>query len=152
MLKLCGDSLVGIGFSRVMTVARYTGGNVRVSVSGSTPEELLPYIADAVVRQISWQLMFTVGMASGTLRPLVLLSPILAETIAKAGCSKYDVKEYFFENTRISAGQFERILRDWSAARQPSERGGRRILHEAAGGSVGRGAARCRQCSDLIRD
>ena len=69
MLKLCGDSLVGIGFSRVMTVARYTGGNVRVSVSGSTPEELLPYIADAVVRQISWQLMFTVGMASGTLRP-----------------------------------------------------------------------------------
>jgi len=97
-----------------VTIARYTGGNALASAAGSTPEELLPYIADAVVRQISWQLMFTVGMASGTLRPLVLLSPILAQTIAKAGWSKQDVKQYFFEHARIPAGQFERILRDWT--------------------------------------
>ena len=36
---------------------------------------MLPYITDAVVRQYSWQIMFTVGQGLGTLRPLILLSP-----------------------------------------------------------------------------
>ncbi|MCC6533025.1 MAG: hypothetical protein IT531_10790 [Burkholderiales bacterium] len=97
-----------------VTIARYTGGNLIASVSGSTPEQLLPYLADAVVRQISWQLMFTVGMGNGTLRPLVLLSPILAQTIARAGWSKADVRQYLYEHARIPASQFERILRDWN--------------------------------------
>ena len=108
---------VEMGFAagdNTVTIARYSGGNVLASVAGAAPEQLLPYIADAVVRQISWQLMFTVGMASGTLRPLVLLSPILAETIAKAGWSKDDVKNYLFEHACLPAAQFERILRDWT--------------------------------------
>jgi hypothetical protein len=106
-----------MGFSRgenTVTIARYTGGNLICSVSGSTPEELLPYLADAVVRQISWQLMFTVGMGNGTLRPLILLSPILAKTIARGGWSKQDVKQYLFEHARVPAWQFERQLRDWN--------------------------------------
>ena len=106
-----------MGFSRgenTVTIARYTGGNLICSVSGSTPEELLPYLADAVVRQISWQLMFTVGMGNGTLRPLILLSPILAQTIARGGWSKQDVKQYLFEHARVPAWQFERQLRDWN--------------------------------------
>ncbi len=97
-----------------ITIARYTGGNVIVSMSGTTPEQMLPYLADTVVRQISWQLMFTVGQGMGTLRPLILLSPILAQTIAKAGWSKADVQRYLFEHARIPASQFERILRDWT--------------------------------------
>ncbi|MSP98604.1 MAG: hypothetical protein EXR29_15575 [Betaproteobacteria bacterium] len=108
---------VEMGFAAgddTVTIARYTGGNLLSSVSGSTPEELLPYIADAVVRQISWQLMFTVGMGNGTLRPLLLLAPILAQTIARAGWSKRDVKQYLFEHARLPAWQFERILRDWN--------------------------------------
>ena len=97
-----------------VTIARYTGGNLIASISGSTPEQLLPYLADAVVRQISWQVMFTLGMGAGSLRPLILMSPIIAETIARAGWSKRDVKQYLFENARIPAWQFERILRDWT--------------------------------------
>ncbi|OGA39825.1 MAG: hypothetical protein A3G24_16245 [Betaproteobacteria bacterium RIFCSPLOWO2_12_FULL_62_13] len=97
-----------------VTIARYTGGNVIVSVSGGVREQILPYIADAVVRQISWQLMFAVGQGMGKLRPLVLLTPILAETIAKAGLSKADLKQYLFEHARLPASQFERILRDWT--------------------------------------
>ena len=120
------DVLAKIGWPRVssemgceapagaVTIARYTGGNLIASVSGSTPEQLMPYLADAVVRQISWQIMFTVGMGNGTLRPLVLLSPIIAETIARAGWSKADVRQYLFEHARIPAWQFERILRDWN--------------------------------------
>jgi hypothetical protein len=97
-----------------LTIARYTGGNHISSVSGSTPEELLPYIADAVVRQYSWQIMFSVGQGYDTLRPLVLLSPILAETIAKGGWSKARFKQALFERARMPAREFERMLRDWT--------------------------------------
>ena len=107
---------VEMGFSAgddTVTISRFTGGNLIASVSGSTPEEMLPYLADALERQISWQMTFTVGVAPGTLRPLVLLSPILAQTIAKAGWSKRDVKQYLFEHARTPAWRLERQLRDW---------------------------------------
>ena len=97
-----------------VTIARYTGGNVLVSVSGDVREHMLPYLADGVVRQISWQLMFAVGQGLGKLRPLVMLPPILAETIAKAGLSKQDLKQYLFDHARLPASQFQRILRDWT--------------------------------------
>jgi len=97
-----------------LTISRYTGGNVIASVSGATPEELLPYLADALVRQISWQYTFNYGVGYGTLRPLLLITPIIAETIAQAGWSKDDVKRYFFEHARTPAWQVERIMRDWN--------------------------------------
>ncbi len=108
---------VAMGFKAgddVVSIARHTGGNVISSVSGSKPEEMLPYLADAVVRQYSWQIMFSVGMGYGTLRPMIFLSPILAQTIARAGWKKSDVQKYLFDNARIPAWQFERILRDWT--------------------------------------
>ncbi len=98
-----------------VTIARYTGGNLIANVSGSTPEEILPYLADALQRQISWQLTFTTGSFAGTQRPLVALSPILAETIAQAGWSKKDTKKYLFEHARIPAWVYERQMRDWNA-------------------------------------
>jgi len=109
---------VDMGFSagdNVVTIGRYTGGNVMSGVGGSTPEEMLPYIADAVARQITWQVVFTVGLANGMLRPLVLLTPIIARQIAKAGWSKNDVKRFLFEHARMSAAQFNRYLNfgDW---------------------------------------
>jgi hypothetical protein len=67
-----------------------------------------------MVRQYSWQLMFTVGQGMGTLRPLMLLSPIIAETIAGWGWSRADLKRHLFEHARIPAHEFERILRDWT--------------------------------------
>jgi hypothetical protein len=105
-----------MGFSpgdNVVTIARYTGGNMVSSMAGSTPEELLPFLADAVVRQNSWQITFTMGIGFGKLRPLVLMTPIIAETIARAGWSKQDVKRYLFEHARMRAWEFERIQRDW---------------------------------------
>jgi hypothetical protein len=97
-----------------VTIGRYTGGNVVVSVSGDVREHMLPYLADAVSRQISWQIMFAVAQGLGKLRPLLILSPLLAETIAKAGFSKQDVKQYLFDHARLPADQFQRILRDWT--------------------------------------
>ncbi len=51
----------------------------------------------------------------GTLRPLVLLSPILAETMAGWGWSKRDVQQYLFDHARIRASEFERFMRDWNS-------------------------------------
>jgi hypothetical protein len=97
-----------------VTISRFTGGNHISSLSGSTPEEMMPYLADAVVRQYSWQIMFTVGQGMGTLRPLVMLAPIIAQTIARWGWSKDDLKRHLFEHARLPAHQYERILRDWT--------------------------------------
>ena len=100
--------------SNALSVGRYTGGNHISSVSGATPEELMPYIADAVVRQYSWQIMFSVGQGYDTLRPLLLLSPIIAETIAAGGWSKEKFREELFRQARMPASMFQKILRDWT--------------------------------------
>jgi len=97
-----------------VTIGRYTGGNVVVSVSGDAREQMLPYLADAVTRQISWQLMFSVGQGMGKMRPLVLLSPILVESMAKVGISKAEFRQYLFDHARIPASRFQQILRDWN--------------------------------------
>lgn len=109
---------VEMGFNagdNTVTISRYTGGDVIASVSGDRPERMMPYLADAVLKQNGWQLVFTVGTSMGTLRPLLVLSPILAETIAKAGWSKHDVKQYLFDHARLPAWKFEAYLGDWTA-------------------------------------
>jgi hypothetical protein len=113
------SNAVDMGFTagdNVVTIGRYTGGNLFAGVGGTTPEEMLPYIADAVLRQISWHVIFTIGMANGMLRPLLLLTPILARQIARAGWSKRDVNRYLFEHARMPAWQFDRYLNfgDWT--------------------------------------
>ncbi len=97
-----------------VTISRFTGGGSLSSVSGSTPEELLPYLADSLLRFNNWQITFTTSHGHGTLRPLAVISPIIAETIAKAGWSKADVKTFLFEHARMPAYVFERQLRDWN--------------------------------------
>ena len=64
---LAADFGFGAG-ENAITISRYTGGDVVTSVYGQTPERMLPYIADALVKQSGWQLVFTVGMARGTAR------------------------------------------------------------------------------------
>lgn len=110
---MCAD--MGLdGGDNAVTIGRYTGGDLVASVFGDTPERVMPYIADAVLKQYTWQIGFTVGNAMGTLRPLLLLSPILAQTIAVGGWSKQDVRQYLFDNARMPAWQFERYLGEWT--------------------------------------
>ena len=108
---------VEMGFAagdNTVTIARYTGGGALSSVSGSTPELMLPYLADSVLRFNNWQITFTTSHGNGMLRPLVVVSPIIAETIARAGWSKAQVKRYLYEHARLPAWEFERQLRDWN--------------------------------------
>lgn len=95
-----------------VTIARYTGGDVVLSVFGDSPERMAPYLADALTRMAAWQVCFTVGQ--GSLRPLLLLTPVLAETIANGGWSKADLKRRLWELARIPAWKFEHYLGEWT--------------------------------------
>lgn len=98
----------------VVTVARYTGGGVVVGVHGSAAEEILPYLADSLVRQVGWELIFTTGSLVNrtfacTQMPHLILSPCIAEVFAKSGFSKQDVKVGLFELARLPARAVEQL-------------------------------------------
>src|SRR3546814_10121137 len=98
---------VDLGFAagdNTVMITRLTGGGVFPSVTGSKPEQMMPYIADAVRSQTGWEIVFTVGgLSYGSLRPVLILTPILAQTIAKAGWSKDDVQRYLYDQARTEA-------------------------------------------------
>jgi hypothetical protein len=121
------DALAGIGWpsnaedmgfatgDNTVTITRCTGGGVIVSVTGSHPDQMLPYLADGVVKETGWEIVFTIGgLTFGTLRPILVLTPILAETIAKAGWSKDDVKRVLFEKARMPAWRAEKFSETWA--------------------------------------
>lgn len=96
-----------------VTISRFTGGNVIVSVFGDSAEKLLPYLGNALVTHTGWEVIFTVGMATGTYRPLLVLSPLIAETIAKT-MTKRDVQQWLYDNARMPAHLFEKYLWGWT--------------------------------------
>ena len=100
--------------SNAVTISRYTGGGVIASVFGNTPEQMLPYLADALVGKVGWELLFTVGMGAGSQRPLLILSPILAETLARGGLDKAALKRRLFELARVPAAKLERYVGEWT--------------------------------------
>ncbi|HJV56774.1 MAG TPA: UGSC family (seleno)protein [Methylomirabilota bacterium] len=104
----------GVPGGNAVTISRYTGGGVIASVFGNTPQQMLPYLADAIVGKVGWELLFTVGMGVGSQRPLLILSPILAETLAKGGLDKAALKQRLFELARIPAAKFERYVGEWT--------------------------------------
>jgi hypothetical protein len=107
------DQGLAAGESAV-TISRFTGGTVLASVFGTRPEEMIPYLADGITRLVAWEVMFTVGMAMGAQRPLLVLSPILAQTLARGGLTKQDVQRRLFEHARIPASRFERYIGEWT--------------------------------------
>ncbi|MEL0018967.1 MAG: UGSC family (seleno)protein [Rickettsiales bacterium] len=96
--------------ANAITISRYTGGNVIVSVFGNSAEQVLPYLADSLVQHTGWELCFTVGLATGTYQPLLVLSPVIAQVLAKSGMSKRDVQQWLFDNARMTAAKFEQYI------------------------------------------
>ena len=110
---IAADQGIAEGESAV-TISRFTGGSVLASVFGTTPEQMIPYLADGIARLVAWEVIFTIGMSDGAQRPLLVLSPILAQTLARAGLTKQDVQRQLFEHARIPAWKFERYLGEWT--------------------------------------
>lgn len=107
-----------MGFNKgdsTVTITRMTGGDVMPSITGSTPEQMMPYLADGVAKETGWEISFTVGgLSHGTLRPALVLSPILAENLAKAGWTKDHVKQYLYDHARMPAGRVEDLMERWT--------------------------------------
>jgi hypothetical protein len=104
----------GVASGSAVTISRYTGGGVIASVFGSRADQMIPYLGDAIARDVGWELIFTVGMATGTQKPLLILSPVLAETLARSGLTKSELKRRLFEAARIPARKFERFIGEWT--------------------------------------
>ncbi len=110
---LAGD----FGFERnddTVTMARMNSGAIVGSVFGSTPDEIVPYLADGLARISGWDLTHVFGLGIAQFRPLLVLSPILARTFADAGWSRADVQQAMFEHARIPAWRFEKLIGEWS--------------------------------------
>ncbi|MFC1986809.1 hypothetical protein ACFLWC_07495, partial [Chloroflexota bacterium] len=77
------------------------------SVGAATAEEILDRLA---ARIVDIQLfLFVLAFRGLCVRPQILLSPCVAEAIAKGGYSKEKVKQYFYEHARFSAKRFEQV-------------------------------------------
>jgi hypothetical protein len=120
-----GDALARLGWPSIaeergvpagdsaVTVGRYTTEALIGSAFATDPERLLAYLADGLVKHIGWEFVFTVSWAE-SLRPLLILTPILAETLARAGLSKADVKRQLFLRARLPARHVERYVGEWT--------------------------------------
>ncbi|MEZ5935600.1 MAG: UGSC family (seleno)protein [Alphaproteobacteria bacterium] len=112
--KLGWDSFsVRRGFdanANVVTVGRFTGDTVVGSMYGREPEGLARYLADGLVRQCGWELIFAAGFAPDTHRPLVAISPMIAKTLAKSGVNQKGLQQMLFDRARIPAWKFEQYI------------------------------------------
>ncbi len=97
-----------------VTLVRINSGSIVGSVFGSTPEQIVPYLANGLTRVTAWDLTHLFGLGHFLYAPLLVLSPILARNFARASWSKDDVRRALFEHARIPAITFERLIGEWS--------------------------------------
>lgn len=98
-----------------VTVGRYTTSATIGSVFAADTESMLAYLADGLVKHIGWEWVFCVWHGHGaTMRPVLILSPILAQALARAGLSKADVRQRLFTLARLEAWKVERYIGPWT--------------------------------------
>ncbi|MBI2859441.1 MAG: hypothetical protein HYX90_10220 [Chloroflexi bacterium] len=95
----------------VITIATITSTDSVFSAgAGATPELILDKLATRIVDTSFW--LFTLSFHGPSIRPQVLISPCVAEALAKGGYSKDRVKQYLYEHALFPAGKFERLRPD----------------------------------------
>jgi hypothetical protein len=102
------------GPASAVSIARINSSIMIGSVFGSTGEAIISYLADGLVRSTGWDLTHVYGLGRGHYRPLLVISPLLARTFARSGWSKDDVRSALFEQARIPAWKFEKLIGEWS--------------------------------------
>ena len=98
----------------VVSMARMNSGLLIGSVFGSTPEEVIPYLANGLARVSAWDLTHVHGLGTDQYQPLVVLSPLLTRIFANAGWGLAKVRAALFEHARIPARAFECFIGDWT--------------------------------------
>jgi hypothetical protein len=70
-------------------------------------EQQLKHIAMEVARELGGSILYHMEHFGGEVSPIICLSPLVANILAKAGYSKDDVRRYLFDNARVPAWQFD---------------------------------------------
>lgn len=110
-----GGGDVGLdGDDDVVTMVRTNSGTLIGSVFGSTPDEIVPYLANGLTRVTAWDLTHVHGLGHDQYQPILVVSPLLARTFAAAGWTLPQVQSALFAHARITAEQFERFIGEWS--------------------------------------
>jgi hypothetical protein len=117
-----------------VAVARMNGGLIVGSVFGSSPGEVLPYLANGLVRVTGWELTHVFGLGHRSYRPLLVISPLLARLFARHGWSKDDVRRGLWERAVLPARTWEAFIGEWSnltaGRRTLSDLVAKGLLHE----------------------
>ncbi|MFC1940417.1 UGSC family (seleno)protein [Chloroflexota bacterium] len=91
----------------VITISSCTSTDSLFSAGAATAEEILNTLA---ARIVDIQLyLFRLSLNGPGIRPQILMSPCVAEGIAKGGYSKEKMKQYFYEQARFPAKRFEQL-------------------------------------------
>jgi len=98
----------------VVTMARMNSGILIGSVFGSTADEVVPYLANGLARTPSWDLTHLHGLGHDQFQPLLVISPLIARTLAADGMTLASFQEALFAHARIPAETFERFIGEWS--------------------------------------
>ena len=91
----------------VITINSCTSTDSIFSVGAATAEGILDRLA---ARIVDIQLyLFELDLAGPSVKPQILLSPCVAEGIAKGGYSKDKMKQYLYEHATFPAQRFEQL-------------------------------------------
>ena len=75
--------------------------------SEATPEEHLEILAREVKKELQGEFIHCLSAFGDEIRPVLVLSPMVANILNEAGYSKQDVREYIFKNARVTAETFD---------------------------------------------
>jgi len=92
----------------VVTINSCTSADSIFSVGATDPELILERFARRLVDIQLW-LFFLRCVDKDSLRPQVLMSPCLAEALAKGGYDKPKIKQYWYEHARFPARRWEEL-------------------------------------------
>ena len=97
-----------------VTLARFTSDGTIGSIFGDDPARIADYLADGLVRHTSWELIFSVGFAPGTYCPMLVLSPMVAKTLSRAGWDKARLRKELFDRATLPASKVEKYVGLWT--------------------------------------
>ena len=114
---------VELGFKEtdsLVTIRCIAATSAAIASIGDRAELLLDRIADTIA-ETQQGLMVILAYGKQKNFPQIIMSPCVAEVIAKGGYSRADVKQYFYEHAKVPAWRMEDLIdAEFSFTQKPS--------------------------------
>jgi hypothetical protein len=98
----------------VVSLVRINSTVLVGSIFGSEAAQIVAPLAHGLTRVTGWDLTHVIGLSRHRYSPLIVLSPLVARTVARHGWSKGDLQQALYEQARIPASVFEQLIGEWS--------------------------------------